>query len=135
MRAKLAVGVAGVGLLLVAGPVWAHHSFAAEFDAQKPIKLQGTITKMEFRNPHSWIWIDVKGPDGTVVNWGIEGGSPNSLLRHGLTKSSVPPGTEIVVDGYEARSGLKRAVGSSITYPDGRKLFLGASAPGAEGPK
>jgi hypothetical protein len=108
-------------------PVWAHHSFAAEFDVTKPVKLAGTVTKMEWINPHSWIHMDVKNADGTVTDWMIEGGSPNSLLRRGFTKSSLPPGTEIVVEGYQAKDGANRANGRDLTFPDGRKLFIGTN--------
>ncbi len=127
MRTKLAVVVAGAGLFLAAVPVWAHHAFAAEFDAKKPLKLQGRVTKVEWINPHSWIHIDVKSPDGAVTNWMIEGGSPNALIRRGLTKGSLPEGTEIVVDGYQAKDGTNRANGRDITFPDGKKLFMGSS--------
>lgn len=132
MRAMLAVLVVGVGLLLAAAPVRAHHAFAATFDSTKPIVLQGAVTKVQLINPHSWFWLDVKQPDGTVVNWGFEGGSPNSLIRHGVTKESLPIGTEIIVNGYRSKSGENLGVGVNMTFPDGRKLFLGASAPGAE---
>jgi hypothetical protein len=130
MRMKLSVVAAGVGLLL-AVPVWAHHAFAAEFDVNKPLKLRGTVAKWELVNPHSWIHLDVKDSDGKVSSWMIEGGSPNSLLRLGFTRDSLPPGTEIIVEGYQAKDGANRGVGSNLTFPDGRKLFLGGSAPGA----
>jgi Family of unknown function (DUF6152) len=131
MRTKLAIVVAGIGLLLSAVPLLAHHSFAAEFDAKKPIKLRGTITRMEWINPHAWIHIDVKGPDGKVVNWMIEAGTPNTLFRRGFTKDSLTPGTEILVDGYLSKDGSNRANGRDVTFPDGRKLFLGSSGTGA----
>jgi hypothetical protein len=129
MRIKLAV----LGVVLTVAPIYAHHAFAAEFDSAKPVKLRGTVTKMEWINPHSWIHIDVKGPDGKVVNWMVEGGSPNALFRRGVTKDSLPVGTEILVDGYLAKDGTNRANGRDITFPDGRKLFLGSSGTGAPG--
>ena len=131
MRTKLAVLIAGAGLLLTAAPVWAHHAFAAEFDANRPLKLKGVVTKWELVNPHSWIHLDVKGPDGKVVPWMVEGGSPNALFRLGFTKDSLPPGTEIVVEGFQAKDGANRAVGANLTFADGKRLFMGGSAPGA----
>jgi hypothetical protein len=127
MRPKLVVA-AGIAALM-AFPLWAHHSFAAEFDINRPVKLQGTVTAMEWINPHSWIHIDVKGPDGKVVNWMIEGGSPNILLRRGFTKKSLEAGTVIIVEGYQAKTGESRANGANITFPDGKRLFLGGSNP------
>jgi len=118
-------------LVLAAAPASAHHAFAAEFDAKKPIKLQGTVTKMEWINPHAWIHIDVKKPDGAVEEWMIEAGTPNTLLRRGLTRDSLKKGTEIVVDGYQSKDGSLRANGRDVTLPDGKTLFLGSSAPDA----
>jgi hypothetical protein len=123
--------VAALGLLLAAVPVWAHHAFAAEFDESKPIKVQGSVVRWELTNPHSWIHIDVKGGDGKMVTWMIEGASPNNLYRLGLTKESLPAGSVITVTGYQAKDGSTRAVGRDITFADGKKFFLGLSA--AEG--
>jgi hypothetical protein len=134
MRNRLAIGLAGAALLWGALPVRAHHAFFAEFDDMKPIKLKGTVTRWELVNPHSWIHMDVKGPDGKTVEWMIEGGSPNALFRLGFTKDSLPPGTEIVVQGFQAKDGANRGVGSNLTFPDGKRLFMGGSAPGARGP-
>jgi len=128
MRKRLFVLMAAVGMLLAAVPAWAHHAFAAEFDASRPLKLRGTVTQWELVNPHSWIHMDVKNQDGTVTNWMIEVGSPNSLFRLGFNKNSLPPGTEILVDGYQAKDGANLAVGKNLTFPDGRRLFLGGSA-------
>jgi hypothetical protein len=132
MRAKLLTAVvAAAGLLLAAAPVWAHHAFEAEFDIDKPVKLRGRVSKMEWINPHVWIHLDVKNADGTVVSWMVEGGPPNSLIRRGWTKTSLPEGTEIVVEGYQAKDGAARANGRDITFPDGKKLFVGSSGPGS----
>src|SRR6266481_5810470 len=131
MRTKLIV-VTGFVLLMAAVPVWAHHAFSAEFDVNKPLTLKGTLTKWEMINPHSWIHVDVKNADGTMTRWMIEGGTPNTLLRRGLTKKDLPIGAEILVDGYQAKDGTNRANGRDLTFTDGRKIFLGSSGP--EGP-
>ena len=132
MRAMLPVLATAIALLVSgSASVTAHHAFAAEFDANRPVILQGTVTKMDWVNPHSWIHIDVVRPDGKVEKWMIEGGTPNALLRRGFTKNSLMPGTEIVVQGYQAKDGALRANGRDLTLPDGRKLFMGSSGTGA----
>ena len=131
VRIKLAVVIAVAGALLSATAAFAHHAFAAEFDAKKPVKLRGTVTKMEWINPHAWIHVDVKDSDDKVVNWMIEAGTPNTLFRRGFTKNSLAPGTEILVDGYQSKDGSNRANGRDVTFPDGRKLFLGSPGTGA----
>ena len=129
----IAVVVVGVGLLIAAMPLTAHHAFSAAFDENKPINLQGVVTKVELVNPHAWIWLDVKDKNGNVVNWGIEGGPPTNLFRNGITKTSLPVGTEIKLVGYQAKSGESKGVGVFVEYLDGRKVFMGGSAPGANG--
>jgi hypothetical protein len=131
MRVKQPAAMTVAGLFLAAIPVWAHHSFSAEFDPNRPLKLQGTVTQMEWVNPHSWIHLDVKGPDGTVTNWMVEAGPPNALLRRGWTRKSLLPGTVLLVEGYQAKDGSNHANGRDITLPDGRKLFVGSSGTGA----
>ena len=133
MRTKLAMAVCFTGFAMTgwSSSVSAHHAFAAEFDADKPVNFKGKITKMEWVNPHTWLHVDVNNPDGTVVNWAIEAGTPNFLFRRGFTKDSLLPGTEIVVDGYQSKDGTHRANGRDLTFPDGRKLFLGSSGTGA----
>ena len=128
---KFLHSVFALGALVAAMPLQAHHAFSAEFDSTKPVKLHGTVTQMEWINPHAWIHIDVKNSDGTVTNWMIEGGSPNTLLRNGFTKASLPVGTEIVIDGYQSKDGTNKANGRDITFPDGRKLFIGSQNTGA----
>lgn len=135
MQAKFTVGAvvtAGIALLLSAPPLSAHHAFAAEFDDKKPVRFEdATVTKVEFINPHCWIHVDVKMPNGTVENWAIEAGSPNILMRRGITRFTLKPGDKINVSGYQAKDGLNRANGRDLTLPDGRKLFLGSSGTGA----
>jgi uncharacterized protein DUF6152 len=132
-RRRLIVTLAAGVLLLARVSVSAHHAFAAEFDEKKPITLRGMVTKMEWVNPHSWIHLDVKGPDGKVTSWMIEGGSPNALLRLGFTMNAIQYGMEIVVEGFQAKDGTNKGVGRSLMFADGRMLFLGSSAPGAQG--
>ena len=129
MLSVMAVSVCALGLC--APPVVAHHAFSAEFDANRPVQLEGVVTRMEWVNPHSWIHIDVKKPDGTVEKWMVEGGTPNTLLRRGLRKQDLLAGTEIKVDGYQAKDGALRANGRNLTLANGRALFLGSSGTGA----
>jgi len=132
MPTKLAVVIAGLLMMTgAAAPLSAHHAFAAEFDAKKPIKLEGTVTRLQWTNPHAWIYMDVKKPDGTLENWGFEVGTPTVLFRRGFTKDSLQPGTKVVVDGYRAKDGSRRANGRDITFVDGRKLFVGSTGTGA----
>lgn len=125
---RFVVLMMSVGMFLAAVPSFAHHAFSAEFDAKRPVKLRGTVTQWELVNPHSWIHMDVKNDDGTVTSWMVEVGSPNSLFRLGFTKNSLPAGTEIVVDGYQAKDRGNLAVGKNLTFPDGKRLFLGGSS-------
>jgi hypothetical protein len=131
MRVAHVVAAAAAILIAAGAALSAHHSFAAEFDSEKPIQLRGTVVRVEWINPHTWIHIDVKEPDGKVARWMIEGGTPNTLLRRGLTRNTLPAGTEIMVDGYRAKNGSNRANGRDLTFTDGRKLFLGSSGTGA----
>jgi hypothetical protein len=131
MRTTLVMMLAGAGLIVTTARTSAHHAFAAEFDASKPIKLRGTVVKMEWINPHTWIHLDVKTPKGTVERWMIEGGPPNALYRRGFTQKSLPQGSEIVVEGFRAKDGSLRGNGRDLTFADGRRLFVGSSGTGA----
>src|SRR5262245_25712744 len=135
MRLRLTVGaviVAAIAPLMFHASLWAHHAFSAEFDEKKPVKfLDATVTRVQLINPHSWIYVDVKQPDGKVENWAIEAGSPNILLRRGITKDTLKVGQKLVVDGYQSKDGSRRANGRDLTLPDGTKLFLGSSGDGA----
>jgi len=131
MRTKTILAVAALVVAASVAPVLAHHAFNAEFDATKPIKFQGTVTKMLWVNPHAWIYVDVKKPDGSVEEWMIETGTPNTLLRRGLTKEALKAGTQITVDGYQSKDGSLRANGRDLTLPNGQTLFLGSSGTGA----
>ena len=131
MRLTTIVATVAWAIFQGAAAVGAHHAFAAEFDVNKPVKLEGTLVKWEMINPHSWFHIDVKAPDGTSVTWMIEGGSPNQLIRLGVTKYTIPVGTRLIIETYLAKDGTNKAVGRNFTLPDGRRLFMGGSAPGA----
>jgi Family of unknown function (DUF6152) len=131
MRTTVVIVLACAGLVVAAARPSAHHAFAAEFDSSKPVKLQGTVVKMEWINPHTWIHLDVKTPKGTTERWMIEGGPPNALYRRGFSQKSLPQGSEIVVEGFRAKDGSLRANGRDLTFSDGRRLFVGSSGTGA----
>lgn len=135
MRKIFVIAIAAGVILLASAPLWAHHAFSAEFDANKPVKFKGTVAKMEWINPHAWIHIDVKNDSGAVTRWMIEAAAPNALLRRGWTKQSLLPGTEILVEGFQAKDGANRANGSIITFTDGKKLFVGSSGDGEGAPR
>ena len=131
MRATRSAVMVGIALCVASAPLRAHHSFAAEYDEHKTVTLKGTLTRLDWVNPHGWLYIDVKGPDGKVVNWAIEAGAPNALLRRGLRKTDFPAGIEIVVTGFLAKNGSPTANGRTVTLPDGRDFFAGSSGTGA----
>ena len=141
MPQKLWFAAAGAALMLATGTTLAHHAFSAEFDASKPVKLEGAITKVELVNPHAWIHMEVKKPDGTkqceyapntkCVDWMVEGGTPNTLQRRGITRDTIKVGTTIVVEGYQSKDGTMKANGRNMTFPDGKTLFMGSSGTGA----
>lgn len=133
MRTTALVAIFGLGVLAAAAPAVAHHAFSAEFDADRPLQLHGTVTRTEWINPHSWIHIDVENEDGGVESWAIECGAPNALIRRGLNKNSIPAGTELVVDGFGAKDGSNTANARDITLPDGSQFYVGSSGTGAPG--
>ena len=128
MRRSSSVLIAGLALLLAAATSTAHHSFSAEFDEHKPITLKGTLHRMDWVNPHGWIYVDVKGADGKVTTWGVEAGAPNALLRRGLRKTDFQAGMQVVVTGFLAKNGTPTVNGRTVTLPDGREFFTGSSA-------
>jgi hypothetical protein len=131
MQTRLVLVAVVVLILAAATRVAAHHAFASEFDGSKPVTLKGTVTKMEWINPHAWLRMEVKGPDGKAIEWMIEGGAPNALLRRGWNKNSIAPGTQITVQGFRAKDGSNRANGREATLANGQKLFLGSPGTGA----
>ena len=131
MRTKVVLAVAALAIAVAAVPVVAHHAFSAEFDADAPMHLEGVVVKMEWINPHAWVHVEITEDDGSTTVWMVEGGTPNTLLRRGFDKNSLLPGTEIIVDGYQAKDGSNKGNGRDLTFRDGRKLFMGSSGTGA----
>ena len=128
---RLLAAASIAGYLMIGVPAAAHHAFAAEYDANKPLKLRGVVTLVEWINPHAWVYIDVKQEDGNTVNWAIETGAPNALIRRGFKRGSIPIGAEILVNGYQAKNGSRKINGKDVTLPDGKSLFVGSSGTGA----
>jgi hypothetical protein len=135
MKRRLSLQLIAVAGLLAVVPAFAHHSFSAEYDANKPITIKGSLTKVEWVNPHGWIYVDVKDDSGKVANWAVEFGSPNAMLRRGLRKTDFPSGIELVIKGYRAKNGSYTVNGTSVKMPDGRNLFVGSSGTGAPDPQ
>ena len=133
MRTQFIASMIAAALLLASAPARAHHAFASEFDEKRPVELKGSVTRMEWINPHAWIHMDVKDADGKITSWMIEAGTPNTLFRRGFTKDSLKPGTVIIVMGYQTKDGSNRANGRDLTLPDGRTLFMGSAGTGAPG--
>ncbi len=131
MRVKAILALAAVAVALAGVPAVAHHAFSAEFDADRPIHLEGVVVKMEWINPHAWVHVEVTNDDGSTDVWMVEGGTPNTLLRRGFSRDSLLPGTEIIVDGYQSKDGSNKGNGRDLTFRDGRKLFMGSSGTGA----
>jgi len=134
MRTKQIIAAVGVGLVMTAVAAQAHHAFSSEFDISKPLTLKGTLVRWEMINPHSWFHVEVKEPDGNIVEWMIEGGSPNSLIRQGVTKNSIRIGMELTIEGYQAKDATQKAVGRNFVLPDGRRLFVGSQSTPDPGP-
>ena len=131
MRSRI---IAWLGVLVIAGvPLLAHHSAVAEYDLEKPVKLSGTVTKVEWSNPHIWFYVDVKNPDGTVTNWGFSGGAPGQLMRRGIAKRVIQEGMTITVEGFRSKDGSNNANGARVTFPDGRSVFTAGAEDRAPG--